>query len=797
MSFEKLLRHSYLVGMGIMAIAPLLGTIASADVQQDSTALYGEPIGKASESIQRVKPVGYSQEDWKNSTFYYIQTELSPSTLYYSKTNSLSFFTNMGDYGLSAPTYATYMTQDGCKIVKSGEAIDSKAICECWILVWFAGAKGWTDWDSPCVVYLQKRPISVKLDQNGLAFEFSDSAGYAVFLPLYGYYKPPQENKKSLATFNLQDRNIQTWEWSNGIKPKTLERIRYWAKVSREFPIYCEDSFSVDRSNDTVTIRQRFEWISIDDEWKTPHLKLAPVSPVLALASMDSVLPSLGGTRKAFPVEFSKPVKDVGIFTPYGPYVGIEETDTFDATFHVLQYINEMEAYDPPKTDVHPTVQTALDKLRATANSKFPNPDSYEYDHGGLGNFCWAIMGDQWYAKGIPYYEREMQRIAAASLKRYFHDDVLVKERFKEREYPKGSGRTYLILEGPGIGSWGVLGDAGKFSTNMLETLWTYSHYTNDWELIKERWDMIKKLFCTATETRWVSFGRDAIAEMGDESAPCLAYARMAYKVGDMDTYDYACYMFTRELVHHWVKQHGAQYFRLNQPWHSMEFMPEEVYLTNLWGDTAGWQIDGPTYPEKTGERQYTNRWVRFKSEDVGRFYRDYLKDDVKKELDLLNERWEPKRRYINDSHIMPSMVQLRSLLLNETPEELAKIATPDKFGGPASGVIASCISVLRTSHPTRYVRLIPKGEPTPYVAGLEREVSSANPYLAQAILSSIQDEKPKTIWPLITWWGWRTPSDYYRWAFGHVVPVKNGNPVSAKNIPINWNTLVVTYVLP
>jgi hypothetical protein len=785
--------------MGIMAIAPLLGTIASADVQQDSTALYGEPTGKASESIQRVKPVGYSQEDWKNSTFYYIQTELSPSTLYYSKTNSLSFFTNMSDYGLSAPTYATYMTQDGCKIVKSGEAMDSKAICECWILVWFAGAKGWTDWDSPCVVYLQKRPTSVKLDQNGLAFEFSDSAGYAVFLPLYGYYKPPQEDKKSLATFNLQDRNIQTWEWSNGIKPKTLDRIRYWAKVSREFPIYCEDSFSVDRSNDTVTIRQRFEWISIDDEWKTPHLKLAPVSPVLALASMDSALTSLGGTRKAFPVEFSKPVKDVGIFTPYGPYVGIEETDTFDATFHVLQYINEMEAYDPPKTDVHPTVQMALDKLRATANSKFPNPDSYEYDHGGLGNFCWAIMGDQWYAKGIPYYEREMQRIAAASLKRYFHDDVLVKERFKEREYPKGSGRTYLILEGPGIGSWGVLGDAGKFSTNMLETLWAYAHYTNDWELIKERWDMIKKLFCSAAETRWVSYGRDAIAEMGDEAAPCLAYARMAYKVGDMDTYDYACYMFTRELVHHRVKQHGAQYFRFNQPWHSMEFMPEEVYLTNLWGDTAGWQIDGPKYPEKTGERQYTNRWVRFKSEDVGRFYRDYLKDDVKKELDLLNERWDPRRRYINDSHIMPSMVQLRSLLLNETPEELAKIATPDKFGGPASGVIASCISVLRTSHPTRYVRLIPKGEPTPYVAGLEREVSNTNPYLAQAILSSIQDQddKPKTIWPLITWWGWRTPSDYYRWSFGNVVPVKNRGPVSAKNIPLNWNTLVVTYSLP
>lgn len=767
----------------------LPSTMAPAEIQQNLTALYGEPTAKPSESIQRVRPVGYIGEDWRNSPFFYIQTELSPCTLYYSNTNYLSFFTNMGDYGLGAPTHAAYMTQDGYMDVTPGETINPEDMSECWVLSWFVGAKGWTEWDSPCVIYLQKKPVSIKLDQNGLAFEFSDFAGYTVFMPLYGYYKPPQENRKSLTFYGLPTKNIRTWEWSNLIQQKAIDRIQYWAKVSREFPIYCEDSFSVDRSKDTVTIRQRFDWLSINDDWKTPHLKLAPLSPVLALASMD----------KAFPIEFSKPVKDVDIFTSYGPYIGVEGVDSFDSILRVLQYVNEMEVYDPPKTDAHPTVQMVLDKLRATANAKFPEPDVYEYDHGGLGNFCWAIMGDQWYAKGIPYYEREMQRIAASSLKRYFHDDVLVKERFKEREYPKGSGKTYLILEGPGIGSWGVLGDAGKFSTNMLETLWAYAHYTNDWELIKERWDMVKKLFCTAAETSWASFGRGAIAEMGDEAAPCLAYARMAYKVGDMDTYGYACYMFARELVHHWVKQRGAQYFRLNQPWHSMEFIPEEVYLTNLWGDTAGWQIDGPTYPEKTGERQYTNRWVRFKSEDVGRFYRDYLKDDVKRELDVLNKRWDQKRRYINDSHIMPSMVQLRSLLLNETPEELAKIATPDKFGGPASGIIASCISVLRTSHPTTYIRIIPKGEPTSFVTGLEREVSIASPYLVQAVQSSIQDQdgEPKTVWPLITWWGWKTPSEYHRWAFGHVVPSKNGNPTNAKSIPINWNTLVVTYVLP
>ena len=124
MNVLSLLMHKYIVSMSIFALAPMLGTMAYA--QDVVNAVYGEPTGKPSESIQRVKPVGYTDEDWKNAPFFYIQTELSPATLYYSKTNSLTFFANMSDYGLSAPTYAAYMTDDGCKKVKSGEAIEPK-----------------------------------------------------------------------------------------------------------------------------------------------------------------------------------------------------------------------------------------------------------------------------------------------------------------------------------------------------------------------------------------------------------------------------------------------------------------------------------------------------------------------------------------------------------------------------------------------------------------------------------------------------------------------------------------------
>src|SRR5207248_9143269 len=118
---------------------------------------------------------------------------------------------------------------------------------------------------------------------------------------------------------------IRTWDWAKAVPRDPLMRVKYWASATREFPIYCEDSFSVNRAKDAITIRQHFHWHTINDDWKTRHIKVAPISPRLALASMD----------KQFPVEFSKPVMDFALSTPDGPYKGIENADTYHATFRV------------------------------------------------------------------------------------------------------------------------------------------------------------------------------------------------------------------------------------------------------------------------------------------------------------------------------------------------------------------------------------------------------------------------------------------------------------------------------
>ena len=196
-------------------------------------------------------------------------------------------------------------------------------------MVWFAGARGWTNGDVPWVVYLQHRPRSMRLDTNGLHFAFENRAGAIALLPLYGIYTCPTHESKTAIKFG--GKPVQTWAWSKVLHREPLMRVRYWASASRWFPQDCEETFSVDRSTDTLTLRQKISYVSIEDAWGTQPLKLNPVSPTLALASRDATLP----------VKFSRRVMDLEMPTAAGPYMAAETEAPLDATFRVLQHINE------------------------------------------------------------------------------------------------------------------------------------------------------------------------------------------------------------------------------------------------------------------------------------------------------------------------------------------------------------------------------------------------------------------------------------------------------------------------
>ena len=698
-----------------------------------------------------------------------IRTNLSPAVLLHSEATQIRLLDRLKEWGVGGPQHLAMPMRAGIRMIHGGHSAHGPDMSEAWLLVWFNGAEGWTHWDVPWLVILQHRPERVSLGE-GLKMTFASAAGHIALMPLHGF------RKLSLS---------ETADWQHGLPGGVLARCRWWASALREFPYAVTEEAAVDFSQDAVLMRSHYEYISIRDDWDTRRQRFAPLSPVLGLAY-------LGGN---FPMSVSEKVHDPDIFTPYGPYLGVVG-DSHTVRFNVAQYIHETEKQQQPTGSAHPAVKLALEQIRKRMSDKFRKDDMGQvWDHGGPNNYCWQVMGDRWYAKALAYTPEPARGHAIASLRQYFSEFVLQEDRYRPF-------RDKLLLVGPGIGTWGGYDDAGKFSSNLLETLWCYAHYTGDWEPIRRRWPMIRRLLVTPAESSWRSFGRVAIAEMGDEAAPCLAMARMAYRVGDRDTFVYASYLFARELIHHYVKckPQCAEYFRNNQPWHSAEEMPREVYLTNLWGDVAGWQIDGPTYPAETGERQYSNRWVRFSNEDVARFHRDVLADEMHAEMDLLLSRPDcPYKAGKSTAHIAPSIEQLRSLLLNEDVDRLAAVSPMDeaKIGRPADA-ISYYMSFARLGAPTTYERLIPPDQPaTAFVIGLERETRTHDTCLTVGASCWWGPKGNRAAaYPVLATWGWPTPEQAgempfgsgKRWVFGQIA-TGDAAPATVSERRINWTT--------
>jgi hypothetical protein len=221
-----------------------------------------------------------------------------------------------------------------------------------------------------------------------------------------------------------------------------LARARYWANALREFPIQCEESFSVDRAHDSVTIRQAFQWLSWDDDWNTKHLKVAPVNPALALAY-----------KEGFPARFSKDAFDMEIPTLHGPFYGVEETDSYEVTLPMLRYVNES----------------------ATGWSNAPCFDA-----------------------------------------------------------------------------------------------WQQAHASNTWDEVRTRWPSLREDFRASAHSGWASFSGTSLSPL-KQAVDALGAARLAYRLGDAETYAMACDRFARELTRLVAQQRGANYFRERQPWHSMQ----------------------------------------------------------------------------------------------------------------------------------------------------------------------------------------------------------------------------------
>jgi hypothetical protein len=218
------------------------------------------------------------------NSFAILETELTPAILVHSRSKYLGLFANA-----EAPSHIAFSTRGGPRPFRRGERLKADELEECWLLLWGTSLPPW-------VVYLQRKPLAITLDTNGLHCSFANGAGDVVLLPLHG-----------------NSTDVDTAKWSEFLPREPLMRIRYWASVLREFPIQCDTS--VTASN---LVHQRFQFHSIRDDWNTKPLKLSPISPPLAAAADE---------------QLKRKLMDLKMPTPFGPYMGFEGVSEWQAQF--------------------------------------------------------------------------------------------------------------------------------------------------------------------------------------------------------------------------------------------------------------------------------------------------------------------------------------------------------------------------------------------------------------------------------------------------------------------------------
>lgn len=260
----------------------------------------------------------------RSAGFYILQTELSPATLVFSTNKYLSLFTGLDQYGRGAPSYLAFATRDGPRAFTNGTRVVADHMDESWLLVWFAGAKGWTNGDVPWAIFLQRKPASMKLDGDGLHLGFRGGAEHVVLLPLYGSDPLPLGSAS-----RSRSKEITTSRWHEFLTKEVLMRVRYWAGVVRQFPISA--SIYTDRSHDAVTVHCEFDSIATRDDWNTRPLKLVPIPPSFAIDV----------TNQQSAVQFSAPVMDLDYVTPSGPYNAIQDIDEYSIKFPATHLVNQ------------------------------------------------------------------------------------------------------------------------------------------------------------------------------------------------------------------------------------------------------------------------------------------------------------------------------------------------------------------------------------------------------------------------------------------------------------------------
>jgi len=510
-------------------------------------------------------------------------TNLSPAMVVRSATPQFKLFDgiNVGQ-GLELPRYVAVPQQGGVRVYRTDQPVSLAGMTESW-LVFFAGdARGWdqirvtsrnrnipTPFDLPWLVVLQRKPTQLSRTETGLVLDFpaasaqpapaarggrgaargpaapAPSTGYVALMPLHGL--------RMLLP-------AQTVRWATeGFPAAEAAHASTWARRLKRFPLHVKEDYKVDPAADVVTIRQQFIYLDMPDEWATPLEKFAPVAPMLAFARHNKM-----------PIHFfsmdgrEQPITDGNVATGVGPASGIAGTDDYYYEIRgTLKYINE---------DRQPVLSGGGawgDRLRELIRTKTPatnadplfaEPDTslsrWEPGNAVREDYGIAMVGNSerqgLLGSTIPYVDRDeaVWRSRTLMLDALYmlntnNTHPMVDER---------TGRVH-VMEGMAWTRFRNWVDNNAYAADMLRALDYYARYTGDNELIRRHWPLIRSLFTTVSDFKrhgeWELAGFHAGGGDTWDSTynGVVGFARMADRIGDAESYRYACYYHAKHLA--------------------------------------------------------------------------------------------------------------------------------------------------------------------------------------------------------------------------------------------------------
>lgn len=442
-------------------------------------------------------------------------------------------------------------TREGNRWLARGEELTGDRLSEGWLVAVWPGREA-----MPILLVLQKIPSRVKVENEDLQITFSEALGRVGVSYPAGYRA-----------------------WNNGSDQSLAEKSRKLAAIMRAYPVGCTQQFRITEAGNAVEIRETFRHLIWDNAWAEPANRIAPVAPLLSFAADND-----------YPLTLPKTRRDMDWPTKTGPYMAVPGGEV---VYTLPIPPTGTRLYLRPE-GVDPMADGIAKELLAAATLR---EDIWLRTDCLRSWWMWAPS-----SLALPLFDEE-QRAEYLRRWRWTIDHNLLPHVWYSRTEPF-SGARYPVSFGWVEGTTRTLGDINSGLGAVLYGVWSYARSSGDWELVKERWPVIRGAieyfivqhdWCHMQSGAREHSGSSAIDMDGIGYEGVVAFTAMAEALGRDDDAALGRLLVARLAVPTVVRWLGQKWIQPNQKHEDWERIG--VGLSEVWGfDFLGAKEGGPDY---------------------------------------------------------------------------------------------------------------------------------------------------------------------------------------------------------